>query len=130
MSYTTNILKETAENRNFRKVLFTGAKSQLVVMDIPPGGEIGEETHKHVDQTLFFMSGTGKAVLDGKESIIEEGSVVMVTPGTKHNFVNTGTEPLKVYTVYSPPNHIDGRIHSTKAEADNDGEDEAFGEKI
>lgn len=130
MSYTVNILKETAENTNFRKVLFTGAKSQLVVMDISPGGEIGEETHAHVEQTLFFMSGTGKAVLDGKESDIGAGDVVVVTPGTKHNFLNTGTESLKVYTVYAPPNHIDGRIHITKADADKDDEDETFGEMI
>lgn len=130
MSYITNIINETVENTNFRKVLFTGEHSQLVVMNIPVGGEIGEETHRHVDQTLFFLSGSGKVILDGKENSIGAGDVVVVTPGTKHNFINTGTEPLKVYTVYGPPNHIDGRIHTTKADADRDDEDEAFGEAV
>ncbi|MDD5318673.1 MAG: cupin domain-containing protein [Candidatus Pacebacteria bacterium] len=128
MSYLTNIIKKTQENSNFRTVLFTGAKSQLVVMDIPVGGEIGEETHAHVEQTLFFMNGTAKAVLDGKETDLVAGDVVVVTPGTKHNFINTGTDALKVYTIYAPANHIDGRIHVTKAEADADEADEAFGE--
>src|SRR3989344_9638234 len=95
MSYITNIIEETKENINFRKVLFTGDKSQLVVMDIPPGGEIGEEAHPHVEQTLFFLSGSGKSVLNGEEKAIGPGEVVVVTPGTRHNFVNTGTESLK-----------------------------------
>lgn len=130
MSYITNIFKQTEENNNFRKVLFTGERSQLVVMDIPPGGEIGEETHLHVEQTLFFLSGTAKAILDGKESPIGAGDVAVVTPGTKHNFINVGPDSLKVYTVYAPPNHIDGRVHVTKADADADVEDETFGEKV
>lgn len=128
MSYHINIIKETQGNLNFRKVLFTGQKSQLVVMSIPPAGEIGEETHKYVEQTLFFLSGTGEASLDEDKFPIGAGDVVVVTPGTKHNFVNTGTEVLKIYTVYAPPNHIDGRIHATKADADADLEDEAIGE--
>jgi len=128
MSYTTNIIKETEVNNYFRKVLFTGERSQLVVMDIPAGEEIGEETHAHVEQTLFFLSGTGKAILNGEETEIGAGDVVIVTSGTKHNFINTGTDSLKVYTTYAPPNHIDGRIHITKADADKDVEDEAFGE--
>lgn len=130
MSYISNIIKETKENSNFRKVLFTGEKSQLVVMNIPPGGEIGEETHPHVEQTLFFLEGSGKAILDEKESDINAGDAVVVTPGTKHNFINTGTSDVKVYTIYSPANHIDGRVHVTKEDADKDVEDEAFGEKI
>lgn len=127
--YMGNIIQETEKNTYFRKVIFTGTRSQLVVMNIPPGGEVGEETHKYTEQTLFFLSGTGKAILDGKESPINAGDVVVVTPGTKHNFVNTGVIPLKIYTVYSPPNHIDGRIHVTKADADKDLQDEAFGGK-
>jgi len=130
MSYLINIVSETKENSNFRKVLFTGDKSQLVVMDIPAGGEIGEETHPHVEQTLFFLSGSGKAVLDGEESEIGEGDVVVVTPGVRHNFLNTGSESLKVYTSYAPANHIDGRIHATKADADLDTADEEFGESV
>jgi mannose-6-phosphate isomerase-like protein (cupin superfamily) len=128
MPYATNIVEQTESNTNFRKVLFTGKNSQLVVMDIPPRGEIGEETHKYTEQTLFFLSGTGKAILDGKESPIVAGDVFVVTPGTKHNFINTGTDSLKIYTTYAPPNHIDGRMHATKADADKDLEDEAVGE--
>jgi len=130
MSYHINVIGATEANRDFRKVLFTGARSQLVVMEIPPGGEIGEEIHAHVEQTLFFLSGSGKAVLNGEETPIAAGDVCVVTPGTTHNFLNTGAEPLKIYTVYAPPNHIDGRIHKTKAEAEADGEDEAFGNKV
>lgn len=125
MSYQGNIIKDTQENQNFRRVVFTGPNSQLVVMSIPPGGEIGEETHNYTEQTLFFLSGTGEASLDDKQSSIGPGDVVVVTAGTKHNFKNTGAEDLKVYTVYAPPNHIDGRVHVTKAEADADVADEA-----
>ena len=127
MSYKGNIIDEMDSNNNFRKVIFTGEKSQLVVMEIPPGGEIGEETHEHVEQTLFFLRGEAKAFLNGEEKDIKEGDVVVVTPGTKHNFINTGREPLKVYTVYAPPNHIDGTIHKTKADANLDKADENFG---
>ena len=128
MSYQTNIVKDTQENENFRRVLFTGKNSQLVVMSIPPGGEIGEEVHKYTEQTLFFLSGTGETILNDVKTPIVAGDVVVVVPGTKHNFVNTGTQDLKVYTVYAPPNHIDGRVHKTKADADADTADEAIGE--
>lgn len=128
MSYHINIVKETKENTNFRRVLFTGPKSQLVVMSIPPGGEVGAETHKYTEQTLFFLSGTGAGELNSKKFSIGPGDVVVVTAGTEHNFWNTGTEPLKIYTVYTPPNHIDGRVHKTKADADADTADEAVGE--
>ena len=130
MPYQINIVRETESNTNFRKVLFTGPRSQLVVMEIPAGGEIGEETHEHVEQTLFFLSGTGRAVINGEEKPIGPGDVAVVTPGTRHNFINAGDEPLKVYTVYAPPNHIDGRVHKTKADADADQEDESFGEAV
>jgi mannose-6-phosphate isomerase-like protein (cupin superfamily) len=130
MSYQTNILKNTTENKNFRTVLFTGQKSQLVVMDIKPGEEVGLETHDHVEQSLFFMSGSGKAILDGEEQEVKAGDVVVVTPGTEHNFVNTGTESLKIYTIYAPANHIDGRVHKTPADAIADQEDEDFGHSI
>lgn len=130
MSYLGNAFKEAEENDSFRKVIFTGKNSQLVLMSVPRGEEVGEETHPRVEQSLFFLSGKGKAVLNGEETPISEGSVVIVTPGTKHNFVNTGNEPLKILTIYSPPNHIDGRIHRTKKEAEEDLEDERFGENI
>ena len=112
MSYHTNIQKETEANENFRKVLFTGRNSQLVVMSIPAGDDIGEET------------------LNGETFPAGAGDVVVVTPGTKHNFKNTGADALKIYTVYAPPNHIDGRIHKTHADAEADTEDEAFGHGV
>lgn len=128
MSYHTNIIKDTQENEHFRRVLFTGRKSQLVVMSIPPGGDVGKETHQYTEQTLFFLSGKGEGELDGKTFPIGPGDVVVVVPGTEHNFRNTGTEDLKIYTTYAPPNHIDGRVHATKADADADTADEAIGE--
>jgi mannose-6-phosphate isomerase-like protein (cupin superfamily) len=126
--YQANIVKMTADNTDFRRVLFTGARSQLVVMSIPPGSEVGEETHKHVEQILYFQSGTAEAIMDGKVTPIVSGDVVVVTPGTVHNFRNTGSVPLQITTTYAPPNHLDGRVHRTKAEADADLADEAFGE--
>jgi mannose-6-phosphate isomerase-like protein (cupin superfamily) len=130
MSFHTNIVGVTKDNRNFRTVLFTGGRSQLVVMRIPPGGEIGLETHPHVEQTLFFLSGHGVATLDGKAQPITTGDALVVTPGTAHNVVNTGDQPLEIYTVYAPPNHLDGRVHPTKTDADADVADEAFGEAV
>jgi mannose-6-phosphate isomerase-like protein (cupin superfamily) len=127
MPYLGNIVEETQANTDFRKVLFTGTRSQLVIMSIPPGGEVGAETHIYTEQTLFFLSGMGVAVLDGKTSPIGPGDVVVVTPGTEHNFINTGTSSLKIYTVYAPPNHIDGTTEATKAEADANAQDEAYG---
>ncbi len=130
MSYQTNVDQAALDNDFFRRVLFTGKKTQLVLMEIPVGGEIGTETHANVEQILFFRSGRGQAVLDGEVTLIEPGDVVVVTPGTKHNFRNTGDEALKLYTVYSPPNHIDGRVHRTKKDADVDVDDEKFGEMV
>lgn len=130
MSYITNIIKKTKENTNFRTVIFTGDKSQLVVMNIPAGGEIGKEKHAHVEQSLFILSGEAKATLDGVETAVGVGDVVVVTPGVKHNIINTSTEPLLIYTIYAPANHIDGRIHATKEEADTDTADEKFGESV
>ncbi|HVP61434.1 MAG TPA: cupin domain-containing protein [Myxococcaceae bacterium] len=128
MSFQANILQRTRENPNFRRVEFTGERSQLVVMNIPPGDEVGEEVHEHTEQTLFFLSGSARVVLDGKESRVQGGDVVVVTPGTRHNFINDGREPLRIYTVYAPPNHIDGRVHRTHQDADADLEDEEFGQ--
>jgi len=97
MNYRTNIINETQDNVNFRRVLFTGQNSQLVVMNIPPGCEVGSETHQHTEQTLFFLSGTGEGELGGKKFLIGPGDVVVVVPGTRHNVRNTGTEDLKIY---------------------------------
>jgi mannose-6-phosphate isomerase-like protein (cupin superfamily) len=117
--YLTNIEKKTLENTYFRQVLFTGPHAQLVVMALRPGEEIGLETHDHVDQFFRVEAGHGAAILDGVEHALEDGSAVVIPAGTKHNIVNRSrTEPLKVYTIYSPPNHADGTTHKTKAEAD------------
>ena len=129
VSYHANIVSITQANTDFRQVLFTGKNSQLVVQDIPPGGEIGEETHKYAEQTLFFLSGTGEGELNGSKFPVGPGDVVVVVPGTDHNFWNTGTQELKIYTVYAPPNHLDGTVETTKAVADANTADEAVGEK-
>jgi mannose-6-phosphate isomerase-like protein (cupin superfamily) len=128
MPYLGNITEETENNTDFRKVIFTGTRSQLVVMSIPPGGEVGDEVHTYSEQILDFVSGTGKAVLDGNDSPIGPGSIVVVVPGTEHNFINTGTVPLQLWTVYAPPNHIDGTTEATKADADANVQDEAYGD--
>lgn len=128
-SFIGNIEALVMRNDNFREVIFTGEKSQLVVMSIPSGGEIGEETHDHVEQTLYVVSGICDVSLDGEVTRISGGDVVVVTPGTRHNFINSGNDVVKIITTYSPPNHIDGRVHVTKEEADADVEDEAFGEQ-
>ena len=99
-------------------MLATGPHSQVVVMSIPPGGEIGEEVHTDVDQVLVFVSGEGAAILDGERSRVGPDRLVQVPAGTRHNFVNTGSADLRLYTVYAPPQHAPGTIHRTKAEAD------------
>lgn len=117
MAHITNIEKATLENENFRTVLYTAKHSQLVVMSILPGEEIGEETH-HLDQFLRIESGEAKVILDGVESIIHTDDAVVVPAGTKHNFINiSATEKLKLYSIYSPPEHKDGTVHVTRADA-------------
>lgn len=129
MSYIAPILKLAKENENFRTVLYTGQKSQLVLMAIPKEGDIGEEVHHHVEQTIVLVEGEALSVLDGVRREVYAGDIVVVPPGTMHNFINNGEVTLKLYTVYAPTNHIDGRIHKTKADAEADVEDEVFGEK-
>lgn len=103
---------------DFRRVLWTGEHTQLVIMTIPPGGEIGEEVHEDIDQILTFVSGTGEARVAGEKKEVVSGDLVVVPAGTKHNFVNTGPNPLVLYTVYGPPEHADQAVHRTKEEAD------------
>jgi len=112
-----NIEQQAKDNDNFRKVIFTNTHSQLVLMSILPGEDIGAEVH-HVDQILFFISGQGTAIVNGDEKHVGAGDVVDVPAGAEHNFINTGTEALKLYTVYAPAEHPDGTIHRTKAEAE------------
>lgn len=126
--YVNNIEAETLANANFREVLYTDERSQLVLMSLNPGEDIGEEVHK-VDQFLRIEKGSGKAVLDGEEHAIADGSAILVPAGVRHNIINGPESEMKLYTLYAPPNHIDGRVHATKAEAEADTEDEAFGEK-
>ena len=115
--YVTNIEKSTIENSNFRKVLYTAKNSQLVLMSLRPGEEIGEKVHE-LDQFLRIEAGTGKAVLDGVEHLIEDGSAIVVPAGARHNIINTSEDSdMKLYTLYSPPEHRDGVVRLTKAEA-------------
>jgi mannose-6-phosphate isomerase-like protein (cupin superfamily) len=105
------------KNEDFRRVLWTGRHTQLVIMTIPPGGEIGEEVHE-VDQILTFVSGAGKAKVSGETRNVVQGDLVVVPAGRKHNFTNDGPNPLVLYTVYGPPEHADGAVHKTKKQAD------------
>ncbi len=114
MGYVVNIEQESLLNKNFRKVLYTAKNSQLVVMSLLPKEEIGEEVHQ-LDQFIRVEYGQGKAVLNGREYELASGFAVVVPAGTTHNIINTSeTENMKLYTVYSPPNHKDGTIHTTK----------------
>ena len=116
--YVENIESLAKANENFRKVLYTAKNSQLVLMSLKPGEDIGEEIHQ-LDQFLRVEEGSGKTVLDGVEHEIADGSAIVVPAGTKHNIINTSADkPMKLYTLYSPPNHRDGIVHVTKAEAE------------
>jgi mannose-6-phosphate isomerase-like protein (cupin superfamily) len=114
--FVDNIEKLTKENNNFRKVLYTGRYSQLVLMSLAPGEEIGEEVHG-LDQFLRIEEGKGKAIVGALEYDIQDGTAIVVPAGTLHNVINTGDVPLKLYTIYSPPNHRDGVLHPTKNDA-------------
>lgn len=116
--YVIVIEKETKKNTDFRHVLYTGKHSQLVVMNIKPGEEIGEETHKDVDQFFRFEEGEGKVIIDGIEHRVKDGNGAIVPAGAKHNVINTSKlVNLKLYTIYSPPEHQDGVVRHTKKEA-------------
>ena len=119
-----NIEKKTLENENFRKVLYSGEHLQLVLMSLKPGEEIGEEIHENNDQFFRFESGAGKCTIDENNYHVTEGDAIVVPAGAKHNVINTGAEPFKMYTIYEPPNHQDGIIRATKEEADR--KDEKF----
>jgi mannose-6-phosphate isomerase-like protein (cupin superfamily) len=113
--YVTHIEQATKENTDYRRVLYTAKHSQLVLMSLAPGEEIGNEVH-HLDQFFRFESGQGKVVLDGVEHTVKDGDSVIVPEGAWHNVINTGSDDLKLYTLYSPPNHKDGTVHATKAD--------------
>jgi len=125
MSFNEEIVSLVKRNRWFREVVATGPHAQVVVMRIPPGGEIGEEVHEGVDQVLVFVEGDGAAFLEGKRSTVGPDRLVLVPAGTRHNVINTGSSDLRLYTVYAPPQHAPGTLHRTKAEADADEHDHA-----
>lgn len=115
--FVTNIEEKTIQNSNFRQVLFTAPHSQLVLMSIEVGDEIGSEVHPDNDQFFRFEQGEGKIVIAGEETMVRDGFAVVVQAGTEHNVINTGSVPLRLYTIYSPAHHPDGTVHKTKADA-------------
>lgn len=117
--FSINIEEATLENENFRKVLYTSKHSQLVLMTLRPGEEIGMEVHEENDQFFRFESGEGKCIIDGNEHLLSDGVAVVVPAGAQHNVINTSkTEKLKLYTIYSPAHHKDGIVRATKKEAE------------
>jgi mannose-6-phosphate isomerase-like protein (cupin superfamily) len=121
--YKDNIEKLTQENESFRKVLYTGEESQLVLMSLLPGEDIGQEVHPDNDQFFRFEAGKGKVIINETEYEVSDGDAVIVPKGAEHNVINTGDERLKLYTIYSPAHHKDGVIRKTKAEAEIDSPD-------
>lgn len=113
-----DIIEAARANDAYRREVLTGEHEQVVVMTIPPGGEIGDEVHGDTDQVLAFVDGTGEAHLDGESNPISANDLVFVRAGTRHNFLNTGDEPLRLITIYAPPHHAPGTVHQTKEEAD------------
>ena len=117
--FCSNIEKDTLENENFRKVLYTGKHSQLVLMSLAPNEEIGMEVHEDNDQFFRFEKGQGKCIIDGHEYEVKDGAAIVVPAGSQHNVINvSATERLSLYTIYSPAHHKDGIIRATKAEAE------------
>jgi mannose-6-phosphate isomerase-like protein (cupin superfamily) len=116
--FCDDIEKLTEENQDFRRVLYTGRNLQLVLMTLQPGEEIGEEVHEDRDQFFRIEEGSGVVDIDGVENPVEDDFAVIVPAGARHNVRNTGDEPLQLYTIYGPPEHKDGAVQSTKAEAD------------
>ena len=122
--YKGNIEKDTLKNKNFRKVLYTSAYSQLVLMSLKPKEEIGLETHPENDQFMRFEGGQGRVVIDDSKYSVKDGDAVIVPAGARHNVINTSaTEELKLYTIYSPPHHKDGIVRKTKEEAEANDEE-------
>lgn len=122
--FRSNIERETLDNDNFRKVLYTGQHTQLVLMSLNPGEEIGLETHEENDQFFRFESGEGEVIIDGNRHAVSDGVAVIVPAGAEHNVKNTSdSEELKMYTLYSPPHHKDQIVRATKQEAEENEED-------
>ena len=115
---SVDILAAARSNDAYRREVLTGEHEQVVVMTIPPGGEIGEEVHDDTDQVLIFVEGRAEAQLDGRSSEVGVNDLVFVRAGTRHNFLNRGENPLRLITIYAPPHHPPGTVHETKTEAD------------
>ncbi len=124
--YRANIEELTLANTDFRRVLYTGEHTQVVLMTLKPGEEIGEEVHADKDQFFRFESGTGEVRINGRANPVEDGIAVIVPAGAKHNVVNTGDEPLTMYTVYGPPDHKDETVHVTKDQAERDHDNDEY----
>ena len=123
--YVDNVEQATIENEDFRRVRYTGEHLQLVLMTLPPGCDIGEEVHEDRDQFFRIEEGEGVIKIDGVENRVEDDFAVIVPAGARHNVINTGEAPLRLYTIYGPPEHKDGVVHKTKeqAEADHDNDE-------
>ena len=127
--YVDDIQARTVENEDFRRVLYTGKNLQLVLMTIQPGEEIGEEVHEDRDQFFRIEEGAGEVLIDGNANAVKDDDAVIVPAGARHNVRNTGSGPLKLYTLYGPPEHKDGVVHKDKAQAERDhNNDEWTGE--
>ena len=121
--FHVNIEKETVNNDNFRKVLYTATNLQLVLMSLKPKEEIGLETHPDIDQFFRFEGGIGKCIINNTEYNVKDGDSIIIPAGSKHNVINTGNEDLKMYTIYAPPHHKDKTIHKTKGDAEKSNEE-------
>ena len=123
MTLNVDIVAAAKANRDFRSVISTGPKAQVVLMSIPPGGEIGEETHDTIDQVLVIVDGEADTIIEGVPNTVHAGDLIQVPAGTRHNVVNRGVGDLRLYTIYAPPGHAPGTVHRTKADADADEAD-------
>ena len=128
--YTVDLPKETQENNNFRKVAWTGKYMQMVYMSLLAGEEISKEIHDHSDQLLRIEEGSAKAIVDDIEYLLDTGSTIIIPSGSEHTIINTGEGLLKISTLYAPPHHLNDRVHATKLDAENDTENEEYGDLV
>jgi mannose-6-phosphate isomerase-like protein (cupin superfamily) len=124
--FSENIERLTIENEDFRRVLYTGQHIQLVLMTLPPGCDIGEEVHEDRDQFFRIEEGSGTVYIDGAPNAVEDDFAIIVPAGARHNVVNTGGRPLRLYTIYGPPEHKDGVVHKDKEQAERDHENDEW----
>ena len=124
--YVDDIERETLANGDFRRVVYTGKNLQLVLMTLPPGCDIGEEVHEDIDQFFRIEEGEGEIVIDGERHRVEDDFAVIVPAGARHNVINTGDAPLRLYTIYGPPEHRDAVVHRDKDQAERDHDNDHF----